>query len=360
MANFLETSAAAGDLNAQFELGKLYEDGDEATGVEPNEALSLKWYGIAAAAGDGEAAFRLGLHYESTFDELQGCACADSNSEGTKAVNWFTRAALTGHAEAAFALASLHVHGECGVAQSDAEAAKWYRAASELGNAESTFNLGTMHAQGSGGLAKDASAAVELWGKAVEQAKQQAKQGDNDTESDSDSGSDGESDPASGGRVVLPEACFMLGQAHERGVGGLEVDWGRAEALFAEALKGGFAPARQALERLRKARAADLPVTGGDTQPSGTTDPFPLGSRVALKHQRTGSAGAAMAELGDMHEEASPREGSSREGSDLSFGTVVGRLASTGRYAVRPDGASQGNDGNGDVMHLRLGDMRLL
>jgi len=93
--------AAAGDSNAQYNLGVIYDFGK---GVPEDDAEAAKWYRLAAGQGDAMAQFNLGL---------------------------------------------MHANGE-GVPKDDAEAVKWYRLAAEQGDARAQVHLGLMYAQGKG------------------------------------------------------------------------------------------------------------------------------------------------------------------------------------------------------------------
>ncbi len=93
--------AARGDVEAQYNLGALY---DQGLGVPQDDAQAVKWYRLAAAQGDADAQYRLGLK---------------------------------------------HHNGE-GVPQDDAEAAKWYRLAAEQGQSDAQRNLAAFYFAGQG------------------------------------------------------------------------------------------------------------------------------------------------------------------------------------------------------------------
>src|SRR5438093_798581 len=56
----LQEAAAKGDANAQFELGRRYEDG---RGVPKNATAAVEWWTKAATQGHSGAQFGLGVMY---------------------------------------------------------------------------------------------------------------------------------------------------------------------------------------------------------------------------------------------------------------------------------------------------------
>jgi len=88
----LEQQANQGDVEAQFNLGLTYYNGE---GVPQDYAQAMKWYRLAADQGVAEAQYNLGLMY----------------------------------------------YNGRGVPQDDAQAMKWYRLAAEQGDAEAEYNL---------------------------------------------------------------------------------------------------------------------------------------------------------------------------------------------------------------------------
>ena len=76
-----------------------------------------------AEAGDADAQFSLGVMYEQGKGIRQ---------DYTEAVRWYRKAAEQGYAEAQYNLGVMYAEGQ-GVRQDEAEAVKWYRKAAELG-----------------------------------------------------------------------------------------------------------------------------------------------------------------------------------------------------------------------------------
>lgn len=79
-----------------------------------------------AEQGDAEAQFQLGRYY----DNIDGTA---AERDIVKAVEWYRRAAVQGHAKAQNNLASCYYHGE-GVPENLVEALKWFAIAAKGGS----------------------------------------------------------------------------------------------------------------------------------------------------------------------------------------------------------------------------------
>jgi TPR repeat protein len=93
-----------------------------------------------AAAGEPDAQFELGHAY------LNGWGVPENHLEATA---WYRRAAEQGYSDAQFALALAYTNG-WGVPQSDQDAATWYRAAAEQGDLAAQECLGWMYHMGLG------------------------------------------------------------------------------------------------------------------------------------------------------------------------------------------------------------------
>ena len=123
-----QPAAEAGDALAQFCVGRLYANG---FGVAMDDALALKWYGLAAAQGHAEAQFNLGV--------------MNANGWGTpmndvEAARLYSLAAEQGFTQAQTTLAGSYRSG-LGVEQSAAEAYRWYAIAAKLGDMNAEFKL---------------------------------------------------------------------------------------------------------------------------------------------------------------------------------------------------------------------------
>ncbi len=151
----LEDKAKEGDIEAQFNLGWMYSNG-EGVPLDYNEAV--KWYRKAAEQGNADAQYNLGLMY------YKGEGVAQDYKEAAK---WYRKAAEQGDASAQTTLGFMYYNGE-DVTQDYNEAVEWYRKAAEQGNALAQFLIGLMYYKGEG-VAQDYNEAVEWCRKAAEQ-----------------------------------------------------------------------------------------------------------------------------------------------------------------------------------------------
>ena len=104
--------AEEGDVDAQYNLGVLYDNGD---GVPQDYKEAVRWYKLAAEQGVAEAQFNLGnMYYDG-----QGVSV-----DYKEAVRWFTLAAEQGDVDAQYNLDFIHRKG-LGVPQDDKEAV-WF------------------------------------------------------------------------------------------------------------------------------------------------------------------------------------------------------------------------------------------
>ncbi len=113
----LVTKAAAGNVEAQDELGSMYAYGE---GVASDYAEAVKWFHKAAEQGYARAQFNLGLMLHGAGSVVQ-------------AVKWWRKAAEQGNANAQGSLGLMYYNGN-GVPQNYVEAVKWYRKAAEEGD----------------------------------------------------------------------------------------------------------------------------------------------------------------------------------------------------------------------------------
>ena len=81
-------AAEDGDVNAQYNLGSCYENGE---GVAKDQVEAVKWFYKAAEQGHPEAQYNLGLCYEFGKGVTADLA---------EAVKWFRKAAEQGHENA--------------------------------------------------------------------------------------------------------------------------------------------------------------------------------------------------------------------------------------------------------------------
>ncbi len=118
----LRTRAEAGDAQAQFELGRGYEEG---RGLPQNEDLAVKWYRKAAEQGHAAAQNTVGVFYRLGRGGLE--------KDKAEAVNWYRRAARQGHAAAMFNLGASYYNGD-GVPVDTTAAYVWFALAERAGD----------------------------------------------------------------------------------------------------------------------------------------------------------------------------------------------------------------------------------
>lgn len=118
----------------------------------------------AAAAGNPEAQFALGRIYETGEQVGQDLAAA---------AMWYERAAAGGHAHAQYNLGAFRANGQGGF-QDYAAAATLWRQAADQGLADAQFALGMLYHHGAG-VERDSDMAVHLWKMAAVQGHEEAR-----------------------------------------------------------------------------------------------------------------------------------------------------------------------------------------
>ena len=193
--NYIVEKATAGDSDAEFQLGKCYEEGlgdihkDYATAIQwyakaakqghsdaqnklgnyyfgkKDYKEALKWYDAAAKAGNMKARYNMGIIYmnkEYGLKDIQkGFSCYTLAAEGglanaqfelglcyyygigttkysTKAVNWFEKAARQGHDEAQYMMGQCYLTGD-GVEKNYAKAFSFFKMAADQNHAPAQY-----------------------------------------------------------------------------------------------------------------------------------------------------------------------------------------------------------------------------
>jgi TPR repeat protein len=116
----LTKKAQAGDPQAQYDLGMVYQMGDEVSG---NLETAFGWYLKAANQGHAEAQFTAGQCY------FYGDGIAKDEALGAK---WYYEAAMQDHTQAICALGECYIAGD-GVERDHAESLKWFSKAAAKG-----------------------------------------------------------------------------------------------------------------------------------------------------------------------------------------------------------------------------------
>ena len=126
--NNLVKKAESGDAEAQFQLGRDYEDGID---VPQDAEASVKWYRKSAEQGNANAQNSLGIMYS------RGQGVPRDKGE---ALRWYRRAAQQGLPEADFNIAAAYYNGE-GVDSDLNRAYAWMSLARQRGNSSAEQGL---------------------------------------------------------------------------------------------------------------------------------------------------------------------------------------------------------------------------
>lgn len=140
-AKELRPLADAGNAEAQYRIGRMYEFG---AGYPKDVAQGIAWYRKAAAQGHADAMEQLGEIYATG----EGAPRNDA-----EAANWFRKAADAGHATAQYNLGLAYAKG-AGVKADIPTALAWFRKSAAQGFAASLSKLGIAYQEGTG-VAKD-------------------------------------------------------------------------------------------------------------------------------------------------------------------------------------------------------------
>ena len=210
----LESSAAAGDVSAQFELGKIFAAGK---GVERDEVQAASWFKRAAEGGSAEAQ----TNYAAMLFQGQGL-----EKDQAEAVRLYEKAASNGAVLAQFTLAQLYERG-IAVETDPAKSLMWFEKAGEAGLTAAQAQLGRIYLEGNATISKDYSIARKWLDRA-----------------------------AGGGDAWSQNA---LGVLYEQGLGG-EVDPDRARDLYLSAAGSGDPKAQSNYGRM----LIELPVGDRD------------------------------------------------------------------------------------------------
>ncbi len=114
-------------------------DSEQAIGTNTNQNFS--WFLKAAETGSPRAQYNLGRMYQDGIGVMQDCE---------KAASWLSKAAVQGDADAQYNLGMMYARGE-GVQQDDWRALDWLRLAAEKGHADAQYMVGETDAGGERG-----------------------------------------------------------------------------------------------------------------------------------------------------------------------------------------------------------------
>ncbi len=133
---WLRPWAEKGEVEAQYRLGTLYENGQ---GIAKNLEEAKKWYRNAAAQGHVRARRRL--------EALEGKSTRVGSE--TVALKWYLDLAEQGDADAQYNLAFMYETG-FSVPKDNGKAARWYEPAAEKKHVLAQLRLGLMYLAGAG------------------------------------------------------------------------------------------------------------------------------------------------------------------------------------------------------------------
>jgi len=171
-----QRAVTQGDATAQYELGRLLEEGAL---VEPSAPEALKWYRMAAEGGDDRAEQRIEALEKSARAEAAAVRARSEDRDpaaqrrlglmyrygygvlrnDVTARAWLHRAAQQGDSRAQLHLGIMLLEGEGGAESSD-DALYWFNAAAEAGYPRAHRNLGLIYFHGRG-VERDCTQALE-------------------------------------------------------------------------------------------------------------------------------------------------------------------------------------------------------
>ena len=165
----LQREANAGNPEAQFQLGRLYDTGDK---LERDRQKAITWYTSAANQGHAESQYRLAVAYlfgigvtkNPTVGESWLMKSAKQNHPVAKellpiykanrivnrpisvAVAWYLEKVVDGDPEGEFGLGYMYENG-WGINTNNAEARKWYAEARDIGSGGAARRLRQIKAE---------------------------------------------------------------------------------------------------------------------------------------------------------------------------------------------------------------------
>ena len=142
--------AEAGDANACYGMGLLYGNG---FGVDMNDELALKFYGLAASQGHAEAQYNLGVMHQN------GWGVPLNEEEGIK---WFRLAAEQGISGAQMALGRYYAM-DFADSYDPVEAYKWFSLAAKLGDFEAKSRVDFLASRMTSDQVIEADGYVNVW-----------------------------------------------------------------------------------------------------------------------------------------------------------------------------------------------------
>lgn len=159
---WLTEAAEAGQVHAQYKLGKIYRDGRS---VEKDALLAAAWLTRAAEQDSDAAAYALGVLLLTGGEELE--------KDVPAAVSWLRRSAESGNQYAQYQLSRLLLQGE-EVPREIEEAVRWLTVSAEQGNQYAQYALGKLYLIGKE-VPQDPKAAVRWFTLSAAQGNEYAQ-----------------------------------------------------------------------------------------------------------------------------------------------------------------------------------------
>ncbi len=132
-AGTLQEKAQQGDIEAQYELGLMYQGG---RGVSQNDTRAMAWLQKAAEAGHDKAQYALALLLRKN----------EAGGDLPVSLRWQEQAAQKGNTEAQYGLGLMYANGQY-VPQDQERARFWYGQAASRGHLAARLALGNMQLQ---------------------------------------------------------------------------------------------------------------------------------------------------------------------------------------------------------------------
>ena len=195
-----------------FQTNNIYAD----TAIKAYHA-----YLDAAEKGEAQSQYHLGemLSDHWNYGELTFYGCKERYEHGineekdiAKAVDWFAKAAVQGHAKAQYRLGDCYYYGN-GVEKNLIKAVEWYKKAADQGNTDALYSLGYCYYHGQG-VKEDLNKAAKWYNRAAVKGNKWAQHALGD--------------------------CYYCGN-------GVEEDWAKAVKWYTKAAEQGIAEAQYSL-----------------------------------------------------------------------------------------------------------------
>jgi TPR repeat protein len=142
--------ADSGDARAAYGMGMLYANG---FGVDMNDDLALKYYGIAAEKGSADAQFNLAVMHQNGWGVPPDEALANE---------WYRMAAEQGNTQAQMALGRYYAMDFLDT-YDPVEAYKWFSLAEKLGEIDASYKREFVAARMTPEQVLQADGLVETW-----------------------------------------------------------------------------------------------------------------------------------------------------------------------------------------------------